>query len=187
MGGWQGAPSRFIWCLGRIAHRRSMVIMRIPVAGVTSLSLSRFAARACRAAKLKGSPGVLVTNNREMRLLNKRFRRKDKPTDVLSFPPMTKTNYVPGRWEHAAGDLAISVQIAAANARRLGHSTSDEVKVLILHGILHLAGYDHETDDGEMARKEHALRQSLGLPTGLIERSADSPRSAAKKKRRVAQ
>ena len=187
MGGWQGAPSRFVWWLGRIAHRRSMVIMRIPVAGVTSLSLSRFAARACRAARLKGSLGVLVTNNREMRLLNKRFRRKNKPTDVLSFPPMTNTAHASGRREHAAGDLAISAQIAASNARCLGHSTSDEVKVLILHGILHLAGYDHESDHGQMARKEQKLRKSLGLPAGLIERSAALPRVAAKKKRRVTQ
>jgi len=118
----------------------------------------------------------LVTDDREMRLLNKRFRNKDKPTDVLSFPPMTK---IPAGQEQAAGDLAISSQIAAANARRLGHSTSDEVKVLILHGILHLAGFDHESDKGEMARKELSLRKSLGLPTGLIERS-DTPRNRKK-------
>src|SRR5579863_3546477 len=156
-----------------------MVILRNSLPGLSSLALSRFAARACRAAKLKGSLGVLVTNDREMRLLNKRFRSKDKPTDVLSFPPMTNMNHASDSREHAAGDLAISAQIAAANARRLGHSTSDEVKVLILHGILHLAGFDHESDKGEMARKELSLRKSLGLPTGLIERS-DTPRNRKK-------
>ena len=70
-----------------------------------------------------------------------------------------------------AGDLAISAEIAASNARRLGHSAGDELKILILHGLLHLAGYDHETDSGEMARKETRLRRLLGLPAALIERT----------------
>ena len=64
---------------------------------------------------------------------------------------------------YLAGDLAISAEIAARNARRLGHSAADELKILILHGLLHLAGHDHETDGGEMARKEARLRRALGL------------------------
>lgn len=156
------------------ARSNSMVIVRIPLPGVSSQGLSRFAERARRAAKVSGTVGVLVTSSREMRRLNKRFRKKDKPTDVLSFPPGNE--FV----AQAAGDLAISAQIAAANARRFGHSTSDEIKVLILHGMLHLAGYDHEQDHGEMARKEERLRKALGLPGGLIARSdrpARGPRS----------
>ncbi len=109
-----------------------------------------------------------------MRQLNRRFRRKDKATDVLSFPAGNQFS------ELSAGDLAISAQIAAANARRMGHSTSNEIKVLILHGMLHLAGYDHETDNGEMAREEQRLRKSLGLPTALIERSLASKKSDKK-------
>jgi probable rRNA maturation factor len=70
-----------------------------------------------------------------------------------------------------AGDIAISADIAAANAADLGHSTEIEMKVLILHGLLHLAGYDHKTDDGAMQAREGELRQQLRLPTGLIERA----------------
>jgi probable rRNA maturation factor len=73
------------------------------------------------------------------------------------------------------GDIAISVEIAAANAAELGHSTEAEVKVLILHGLLHLADYDHETDDGEMQTRETTLRRKLGLPVGLIERAHSNP------------
>ena len=71
-----------------------------------------------------------------------------------------------------AGDIAISADIAKENARRLGHSAAQEVKILALHGVLHLVGYDHESDEGAMAGKERQLRRALGLPLGLIERSA---------------
>jgi probable rRNA maturation factor len=147
-----------------------MVIMRIPLPGVSSYGLSRFAARARRALNLPGAVGILVTSSREMQRLNKRFRKKDKPTDVLSFPPVSRFA------AQTAGDLAISAQVAVANARRLGHATGDEIKVLILHGMLHLAGYDHEQDDGRMARKEERLRKALGLPSGLIKRSGRATR-----------
>ena len=70
-----------------------------------------------------------------------------------------------------AGDIAISADIATQNARQLGHAPALEIKILALHGVLHLAGYDHETDHGEMARKEISLRKALGLPSGLIERN----------------
>lgn len=128
-------------------------------------SLARFVTRACKAVKLRGSVNVMVTGNREMRSLNRRFRGKDKATDVLSFPPMAKYN------EDIAGDLAISADIAGKNARELGHTPAEEIKILALHGVLHLAGYDHEKDNGEMVREETRLRHLLGLSTGLIERS----------------
>ena len=70
-----------------------------------------------------------------------------------------------------AGDIAISAEIASAKAASLGHSAAQEIKILALHGVLHLAGYDHENDNGEMAGKEAKLRRSLGLPVGLIERN----------------
>ena len=108
---------------------------------------------------------MLVTDNREMQALNTRFRKKKHPTDVLSFPPADVS-------DGFAGDIAISLDIAAQNARTLGHSVSDEIRILILHGILHLAGYDHDDDKGEMAQKELALRRKLALPAGLIERSS---------------
>lgn len=142
-----------------------MIILHKNVAGASEGSLNTFTTKAKRAAGLRGSVSVLITNSRELRLLNRQFRGKDKPTDVLSFP-----SEVVGA-HRFIGDVAISVEIATQNAKRLGHSTADEVKILILHGLLHLAGYDHEIDQGEMARTEERLRNSLGLPVGLIART----------------
>jgi len=141
------------------------VILHKPVAGLNERSLERFVARAKRAAGLRGAVTVLVTTSTELRSLNHRFRGKDKPTDVLSFPAEMMSR---GRF---AGDVAISADIAAKNARRLGHTPAEEIKVLTLHGLLHLAGYDHEADDGTMARREGRLREQLGLPVALIERN----------------
>jgi len=138
------------------------VIVRKTKQGVNARALGRFAARAQRAAGIRGEVDVLVTSSAELRRLNRRFRGKNKATDVLSFPSADGT----------PGDIAISAEISARNARSLGHSAADEMKTLILHGLLHLAGYDHETDEGAMARKEARLRRSLGLPVGLIERTA---------------
>ena len=81
-----------------------------------------------------------------------------------------------------AGDVAISAEIAGENARRLGHSVADEVKILALHGILHLAGFDHEQDHGEMARKEIQLRRRLRLEVGLIERTLPPARKVSSRK-----
>jgi probable rRNA maturation factor len=141
-----------------------MVILQKRVAGLTEDSLDRFVTRAKRLAGLRGSVTVLVTSSLELRRLNQRFRGKDKPTDVLSFPPE------PVAARGFAGDLAISAEIAAQNARRLGHSPAEEIKILVLHGVLHLTGYDHESDNGEMARREERLRKELRLPIALIER-----------------
>ncbi len=113
---------------------------------------------------------MLVTSSRELKGLNRRFRGKNKPTDVLSFPA------IPGLMRGFAGDVAISAEIAARNARQLGHTAGEEIRILTLHAVLHLAGYDHEPDNGEMARKEAHLRKSLGLPVGLIERREQSDR-----------
>ncbi len=123
---------------------------------------------------------MLVTNSSELRSLNWRFRKKDKPTDVLSFPSPQAAR---GEVTRTAGDVAISFDIARENAKKLGHSVSDEVKILVLHGILHLAGFDHERDNGEMARQESRLRRQLKLASGLIERVETRPRSSAAKTR----
>ena len=142
--------------------------MRKAVKGVSGAGLERFIARARRAAGLRGQVNVLVAGSAEIRRLNRAFRRQDKPTDVLSFPAI-----IPG----IAGDIAVSADIARASARALGHPVADELKVLILHGVLHLAGYDHERDSGQMRRREDRLRRSLGLPSTLIARS-QAPRQA---------
>ncbi len=142
-----------------------MVIFQKRVADLTDLALNRFVARARQAAGLKGTVNVLITSSAEMKSLNRRFRGKDKPTDVLSFPAE------PGAQERFAGEIAISAEIASHNAWDLGHSPPEEVKILVLHGILHLRGYDHECDNGQMARREKQLRAKLRLPLGLIERA----------------
>lgn len=147
-----------------------MVTLKKRVSGLSEADLAKFLSRARHAARLSGKVSVLVTGSRELRSLNRKFRGKDKPTDVLSFPAL------PQAVDGLAGDVAISAEIAASNARRLGHDPADEIKILLLHGVLHLAGYDHEHDHGEMARKEQQLRQALGLPIGLIERTGDKNR-----------
>ena len=141
-----------------------MVILNQRVAGMNESSLDRFVSRARRAVGLRGTVTVLITSSREMRSLNSRCRGKDKATDVLSFPPQFES-------PRFAGDIAISAEIASENARRFGHSPAEEVKILALHGVLHLAGYDHESDNGEMAAVEEQVRGKLGLPSALIHRT----------------
>ena len=145
-----------------------MVIWQKNVPGLSDAGFRGFLMKARKAVKLQGDVQVLITSNSQMRALNRQFRGKDKATDVLSFPAAepagTKSKL------KNAGDIAISFEIAARNARQLGHSTAFEIKILALHGILHLAGYDHESDNGKMARKEAQLRRELRLPDGLIER-----------------
>jgi probable rRNA maturation factor len=134
--------------------------------GVTPAQLQRFVRRAQTLAKVPGEVDVLISGNQRLRELNRRFRRKNKPTDVLSFP------------RPSGGDIAISAQIARNNARLHGHSVADELKILVLHGMLHLAGYDHESDNGRMARIEARLRVRLKLPASLIDRAHSRSRSA---------
>jgi probable rRNA maturation factor len=135
------------------------------VAGLSHGALARFLLQASHAAKLKGAVNLLVTSSRELYRLNRRFRGKHEPTDVLSFPPSPE--FAGG----FAGDIAISADMAKQNARRLGHSAAQEIRILTLHGVLHLAGYDHEHDHGKMALREARLRRKLGLLEGLIERN----------------
>jgi probable rRNA maturation factor len=127
-------------------------------------TLTRFLSEAKAAVRLRGEVSVLLTTDPAIRRLNRQFRRINKATDVLSFPaPRVAAGEV-------AGDLAISVPTALRQARAQGHALAVEIKVLILHGLLHLAGFDHEADQGQMARRERLLRGRLGLPLGLIER-----------------
>jgi probable rRNA maturation factor len=142
-----------------------MLLLVHQLPDVRERALALFAGKAQRAVGLRGDVVIFVTCSEEMQKLNREYRGKDEPTDVLTFPSLSP---------RVLGDIAISVEIAAANAAELGHSTEAEVKVLILHGLLHLAGYDHETDDGEMRTRETSLRRKLGLPVGLIERTHTS-------------
>ncbi len=146
-----------------------MVILEKKIAGVSQIALSRFTAQALRPVGLHGSVNVLVTDSEAIRELNRKFRKKNKATDVLSFPAASARNTSE---EQLAGEIAISADIALENAARLGHTGTEEIKILILHGLLHLAGFDHERDNGEMARREEKLRRKLRLPAGLIARAA---------------
>jgi probable rRNA maturation factor len=146
-----------------------LVILQTEVAGLSKGALERFVLRARRAMGLRGQVNVLVTSSAAVRSLNLRFRKKNKTTDVLSFPS-TSVLSKSGKELKLAGDVAISADIARENSVRLGHSAAQEIKILALHAIVHLAGFDHERDNGQMARKETKLRRMLGLPAALMER-----------------
>jgi probable rRNA maturation factor len=155
-----------------------LVILQKKVVGLSEESLSRFVTRARRESRLRGRVNVLVTGSAAMRTLNARFRGKNGPTDVLSFPSESVGS--PGNGKLGfAGEIAISADIAAQNASRLGHSVASEVKVLALHGMLHLAGMDHEHDNGQMARKEAKLRRVLRLPATLTQRAGAANKAAS--------
>src|SRR5579863_1038226 len=106
-----------------------------------------------------------ITNDADLQSLNTQFRGEDCPTDVLSFPCPAQASS-----EQSLGDIAISIQRARAQAHECGHATGDEIRILMLHGVLHLLGMDHESDSGQMRRTEMRWRRKLGLPAGLIER-----------------
>jgi probable rRNA maturation factor len=134
-------------------------------ATLSTSTLTRFLNRARTAVGIKGAVDVLLANDPTLRHLNKTFRGKNKPTDVLSFPAPSAFAA-----KHA-GDLAISLETAARQAKTYGHTLAEETKILLLHGLLHLSGEDHETDNGEMAAREATLRRELHLPSTLIERT----------------
>ena len=143
-----------------------LIIYRRPPASLNRAVLEKFA-RTVREQVAKGRQfHCLITGDTELRSLNRRFREKDVTTDVLSFPSGERD---------PIGELAISLGRARAQARERGHAIETEVCVLMLHGVLHLLGMDHEIDDGSMARAEVRWRRRLGLPAGLIERTLAGP------------
>lgn len=123
---------------------------RFRVARAPLLSVLEGAARTLR---VDGELSLVLCGDARIRTLNRRYRRKDRPTDVLSFPG-------PGG-EQGIGDVVISVATAAKNARRLRRTLSEELELLALHGFLHCLGYDHESDHGQMDRLEGRLRRKL--------------------------
>jgi probable rRNA maturation factor len=162
------AAPRAAWAARRAAAGKLLSVpdLRLP----SSRTLARFLAEAKGAVRLHGQVTVLLTTDNSIRRLNRQFRGKNKATDVLSFPAAAMAGPDGAGPDKVAGDLAISVPRSRKQAVEQGHSLSMEIKVLILHGLLHLAGYDHETDQGEMARCERILRSRLKLRLGLIER-----------------
>ena len=115
-------------------------------------------------AKARGDVTIALVSDRRMRALNRQFRGRDYATDVLSFPSDQRG---------FLGDIVIATGVLKRQARDAGHTIQTELRVLALHGLLHLLGYDHETDDGKMARVEARLRAKAGLKEGLIERAGD--------------
>lgn len=128
--------------------------------GVRAPGLARWLASVAP-ARARGGVTVAIVADAGVRTLNRRYRRVDRPTDVLSFPAGER-----GR----LGDIVIAAGVARRQARAAGHSVQAELRVLALHGLLHLLGYDHERDAGRMARLEARLRARGGLRAGLIER-----------------
>ena len=139
-----------------------IVTFRRGAAGLDRPRLESFARELQQRVARRQAFDCLITSDRELQDLNRSFRGEDYPTDVLSFPAESKVD--------SLGELAISRRRAAAQARQFGHTVEEEICILMLHGVLHLVGLDHETDSGAMRRTESRWRRKLGLPTGLIQR-----------------
>jgi probable rRNA maturation factor len=158
----------------------SVTFRRVP-ADLRRAPIERFALKLQDEVGKGRAFDCLICGDAELRRLNRDFRGKDYPTDVLSFPAVvTKSGPRPpahsrfgepgSRLSGRLGDVAISLPRARAQARAFGHSITQEIRVLMLHGVLHLLGMDHATDRGRMARAEKRWRTRLALPNGLIER-----------------
>lgn len=136
------------------AERLSVVLLnRQRRRRVSAARLRRVLRGAASALRVKGEMSLVLAGDRLLRRLNRTYRGKDRPTDVLSFPA--------GGGEAGLGDVVVSVETAERNARGLGRTLGQELDVLALHGFLHVLGYDHETDDGTMERLERRLRKRL--------------------------
>jgi probable rRNA maturation factor len=130
--------------------------------------LAQFLAQIAPSAA-RGELCIALVSDRRMRALNRQFRGQDAVTDVLSFPSDERG---------FLGDIVIAEGVAKRQAKEHGHTLKTEIQTLALHGLLHLLGYDHETDDGRMARAEGRLRRKAGLPPGLIERNPTPTKTA---------
>jgi probable rRNA maturation factor len=147
----------------RGGHRRAALqIEVIGSGGVRAPGLGAWL-RSVAPSRARGSMTVALAPDARVRALNRQFRRQDAATDVLSFPAGERGQL---------GDVVIATGVARRQAAAAGHSLQTELRVLALHGLLHLLGYDHEADDGEMGRLERRLRLKGGLREGLIERGA---------------
>lgn len=149
-----------------------MIVNRQKAVGINLPGLRRFGRRLRRVLRLgRQDFNVCFVDDREIQRLNSTYRGKPHPTDVLSFPwkpaaePTSRRDRT-REFRGFLGDIVISVEAARRNARAEGHSTLDEIRWLILHGVLHLLGYDHETDRGEMTALELSLRERLEIDGG---------------------
>jgi probable rRNA maturation factor len=144
--------------------------------------LARWLERAAPASA-RGRVVIAIVSDRAMRRLNRQFRHIDAPTDVLSFPaermaarrqprgPARSRLRSKSLCSNELGEIAIAGALARRQAARYGHPVGVELRVLALHGLLHLLGYDHERDQGQMQRLEARLRRRMNLPAGLLSRT----------------
>ena len=138
----------------------SLLVDVVTTPGIRAAGLASWL-RSIAPRRARGSVTVAIMPDARVQALNRQYRRKDTPTDVLSFPSGER-GYL--------GDVVIAAGVARRQAKTAGHSLQTELRVLALHGLLHLLGYDHEHDDGRMSRLERRLRARGGLREGLIER-----------------
>jgi probable rRNA maturation factor len=141
----------------------SSVLFRVLARGLSRAKLRYFARQLQEYVARELPFCCLITNDEEMQALNKQFLDRDYPTDVLSFPMFGPYGSI--------GDIAISWDRAKEQAAEYGHTTEQEIRILMLHGVLHLTDMDHEKDQGEMSNAEMQWRKRFKLPIGLIERA----------------
>ena len=138
------------------------LLFRVRARDVSRRSVVSFAKRLANEVARGRAFDCLITGDGAVRRLNREFRQKDQTTDVLSFPAANANGFL--------GDIAISYPRAKEQAAEYGVTVQEEIEILMLHGLLHLLGMDHQTDNGRMARAEKKWRTVLGLPCALIER-----------------
>lgn len=147
-----------------MSSQQSALLFQVATPGLSRRSLRAFMKRLQTEVAGGREFCCLIAGDEELRRLNREFRRRDCATDVLSFPAGSEA----GDLRH--GEIAISFDAAERQASGYGHSVEEEIEILMLHGVLHLLGMDHETDRGQMSAAERKWRAKLGLAAGLIER-----------------
>ena len=152
-----------------MSSQQSTLLFQVATPGVSRRALRAFVRRLEVEVAGECAFCCLIAGDAELRRLNREFRKRDYPTDVLSFPAGSPPA-VGQAGGLSYGEIAISFDAARRQAAEYGHGVEDEIRILILHGLLHLIGMDHETDGGRMSRAERKWRARLGLPAGLIER-----------------
>jgi len=168
----EGEPS----AAGRRARRPGRGVLTVSVGDERGrpIAMKGLAVWLARIAprRARGMVSIALVSDRRARVLNRKYRRRDYATDVLSFPASAggaSPDVLAG--ERFLGDIVIARGVAARQGRAAGHSERTELRILALHGLLHLRGYDHERDNGTMRRVEQRLRRRGGLRDGLIERT----------------
>jgi probable rRNA maturation factor len=141
------------------SSEKAVLLFRQPSRGLPRTSLRVYAEKLQSEVARGRSFTCLLSDDAELRRLNRDFRKMDYATDVLSFPSAEAGEFL--------GEIAISVDRARAQAKEQDHDPADEIRILMLHGVLHLMGMDHEADSGEMARAERKWRKHFNLPNGF--------------------